>query len=166
MKKTMVFVFFVISLCIQAEESFSIDVGKSTDDISIYRVGIQHDISKWLKSKSIPLSGYVESSVNYWKSSGDEIYAVAVSPVFMLFTCKQCEYAFYLEVGVGLSFISQEVIDTRNMSSHFQFEDRIGFGLKVNNIDYHLRYMHYSNAGLAQPNDGIDILIAGMALKY
>ena len=169
MKKIIILVICLLAFNTQADEnkvSYSIDIGKSKDDIKIYRLGIQHDISDWLGKKGFTVPVYIESSINYWKSTNHDIYAIALSPVFKFLLCEQCDSAPYFELGVGVSLISRKKFGTRDMSSHFQFEDRIGIGFNRNDIDYHLRYMHYSNAGLAQPNDGIDIFIAGVAVKF
>ena len=169
MKTIFAFVIYFLAYSVQANEnktSFSIDIGESRDNIKIYRLGVQYDISDWLYNKGFPAQGYFESSLNYWKSAKHDIYGIAFSPVFKFSLCEQCENAPYFEIGVGVSLISKKIIETRDMSSHFQFEDRIGLGFSSGNINYHVRYMHYSNAGLAQPNHGIDIFIAGMAFKF
>jgi lipid A 3-O-deacylase len=168
-KKIFVFIICLLAFNVQAYEdnmSYAIDIGKSKDDIKIYRLGIQHDLSEWLHNKGFKFSGYFESSINYWKSINHDIYAIAFSPVFKFLQCQQCENTAYFEIGVGMSLISRKMIENRNLSSHFQFEDRIGIGYKYGDLDFHLRYMHYSNAGLAKPNDGIDIFIAGLAFRF
>lgn len=45
----------------------------------------------------------------------------------------------------------------QRLGSSVNFEDRIGFGLKLPaEQKIGVRAMHYSNAGLKQPNDGIE----------
>jgi lipid A 3-O-deacylase len=46
------------------------------------------------------------------------------------------------------------------------FEDRIGVGIRIKNMDLNFRYMHYSNAGFKEPNDGIDIFIGTLAWYF
>lgn len=165
-------IIFLIFLCFlslnsQSEENptfRSIDVGRAEYGIDVYRLGLKKEFTNWLKRKGLDLSGYLEASINYWHESKSQIYGVAFSPVIFIPLCRSCKS--YFEVGTGVSYISQKTIGKINMSSLFQFEDRIGFGVKIENIDYHLRHMHYSNAGLVQPNDGIDILIAGVTFKF
>ena len=109
MKKIFILVLLISASLIQAEEKsnlYSIDAGKSVDGINIYRLGLQKEFSGWLKNKGIPFSGYFESSFNYWKNSGDEIYGIAFSPVFVLPLCGNCKNSPYIEAGVGLSLIS------------------------------------------------------------
>lgn len=144
---------------------FSISFGESKDGITIYRFAMYRDFSGWLQERGIPLSGHFESSMNYWRGFTSEIYGIAVSPVFVYSFCEDCSVKPYVDAGVGLSLISNTTIDNRNMASLFHFEDRFGIGIEVNNIDIHFRYMHYSNAGMVQPNDGIDIFIGGVAFS-
>lgn len=42
------------------------------------------------------------------------------------------------------------------MGSSFQFEDRIGAGLRFSGQEIGIRALHYSNAGIKQPNDGVE----------
>jgi lipid A 3-O-deacylase len=169
MKKVITTLLCLLSLSVSAEDerlSFAVDIGGSDGDINIYRLGIQKEFTDWLHSHDIPLSGYFEGSLNYWESSNSEIYAIAFSPVFVIPLCDSCNYTPYIEAGTGISFISEKVISNKDLSSSFQFENRVGVGIKTKNIDYHIRYMHYSNASTSSPNDGIDIFLAGMAFKF
>ncbi|MCO3155870.1 acyloxyacyl hydrolase [Pseudomonas aeruginosa] len=48
-------------------------------------------------------------------------------------------------------------VGDQNLGSSLNFEDRIGAGLKfANGQSVGVRAIHYSNAGLKQPNDGIE----------
>ena len=146
--------------------AFAIDIGEGNNSIGIVRLGWQRDFSRWLENRWVPLSGYFETSLNYWNGSKDDIFAIAFSPVFALHLCRDCKYTPYLEAGIGAALLSDTVIDNRDMSSTLQFEDRLGVGIKRGDFDVHIRYMHYSNAGFSWPNDGIDIFLAGLAYKF
>jgi lipid A 3-O-deacylase len=169
MKRTITIILCLLSFSISAEEknySISADIGRANGNIDGYRLGLQKEFSSWLHDHGIPLSGYIEGSLNYWEGSGDESYAIAVSPVFVLPLCDDCSYAPYVEAGIGIAFISEQEIDGRDLSSDFQFENRVGLGIKTKEIDFHIRYMHYSNGSTSQPNDGLDFFLAGMAFKF
>lgn len=142
------------------------DIGESKNDVNIYRIGIQQDFSGWLAERNIPLGGYFEGSLNYWDGDHDDSYGIALSPVFYYQFCSDCTVSPYIEGGIGASFFTKKTIDDKQMSSHFQFEDRIGMGFKIGQFDYHLRYLHYSNAGLKDPNHGMDILTGGVSYKF
>ncbi|MNJ81500.1 Lipid A deacylase PagL precursor [compost metagenome] len=54
------------------------------------------------------------------------------------------------------AFSSTEIEDNE-LGSSFQFEDRIGFGLRfAGGHEVGVRAIHYSNAGLQTPNDGVE----------
>ncbi len=151
--------------------AIAIDIGEGNRGIEIYRLGWQRDFSHWLENRWVPLSGYFETSLNYWRGSkrersGNDIFAIAFSPVFALNLCSDCKYTPYIEAGIGVALLFDTIIDNRDMSSTFQFEDRLGAGIKRGNLDFHVRYMHYSNASLSLPNDGIDIFIGGLSYKF
>ena len=54
----------------------------------------------------------------------------------------------------------------RILSTNFQFEDRIGAGVRIGFLDVNFRYMHYSNASIKDPNHGIDIFIFTTAVQF
>jgi len=150
-------------------DGVSASYGKSKDGIKIYRLGLRKDFdSKWGKSSVGYFSGYYEFSLNYWKGKTKHIktnYGVALSPVFGYYF-DLGEIKPYVEAGIGVSLFKHTFIDNRNISSHFLFEDRIGAGVRVKNFDFSFRYMHYSNAGIVEPNSGIDIFIASISYKF
>lgn len=170
MKKIIIMITLsLLSFSISAEEkdySISADIGRANGNIDGYRLGLQKEFTDWLHGHDIPLSGYIEGSLNYWESSDDESYAIAISPVFVLPLCDSCNYTPYIEAGIGIAFISEKKIDDRDLSSSFQFENRVGVGIKTKEIDFHVRYIHYSNGSTSQPNDGLDFFLAGMAFKF
>ncbi len=52
---------------------------------------------------------------------------------------------------------SNTYVEDNNLGSSFQFEDRIGFGLRfAGGHEVGIRATHYSNAGIKSPNDGIE----------
>jgi len=174
MKANYFFVFLLILFSTTesyALEGISVGIGKSKDSINIYRLGFQKQFGgRWFESKMGYFSGYHEVSLNYWKNKGESIKGVAYSPVFIYgFAGLGANIFPYLGAGIGISYLSEKTIKGRDLSSHFQFEDRIGIGAKIGKQkthDLNLRYMHYSNASIKQPNDGIDIFIFSYAYSF
>ena len=165
--------FFLLSL--YNTESYALDrislgVGKSKESVNICRLGFQREFdSKWLKWKTGCVSGYHEVSLNYWEYNNESIKGAAYSPVFIYEFQLNRNMFPYLEAGIGVSYISGKIIGCRDLSSHFQFEDRVGIGAKIGkqeNHDLNLRYMHYSNAGIKQPNQGISIFIFSYTCSF
>lgn len=150
----------------QQELSLSLDLGQSRDGIDIYRLGAHKPLGNLYRGDNFVISGYHEVSLNHWRGTHDRVFGVAYSPVFSITVCNDCPYKPYIEGGIGVSLISDSEIENRDMSSLFQFEDRIGVGIRSSSIAVHLDYLHYSNAGLVEPNEGIDIFIAGVVYAF
>jgi lipid A 3-O-deacylase len=177
MKKTCIFLAVAYLLGLQgwSEESqpliSSVSVGAGLtyhDDISIARFAIRRDSQvNVLENSTGWLSGYYEGSVSYWHKEEDHVFNFALSPVFVYYFGKpDWTVQPYVEAGIGVSAISETKIADRDMSTGFQFEDRVGVGLRTTDLDLSLRYMHYSNASIAAPNDGIDIIIVTVGYRF
>lgn len=146
----------------------SFGYGEADPDIDIYRVGIKKDFwAEWLETRVGYVSGYFELSFNHWEHDDTDINGVGFSPVFVYyFGDKNNLIRPYIEGGIGVSWINQTTIADRDMSTQFQFEDRIGAGVRWGFIDLNFRYMHYSNASIKQPNHGIDILMFTTSIQF
>ena len=152
---------------------FSTDVGRSRDqqirqfgEFDLYRIGVQRDFAKpLLQGEKVSLSGYFEASLNHWRGDRDDMIAVAFSPVFVVFFGGG-KYRPYVEGSIGAALLSETEMEGRILSSHYQFENRLGIGLRSRNFDIHLRYMHYSNGGLDTPNNGVDSAVFGVAFNF
>lgn len=149
-------------------DSVSLGVGQSRDEIDIYRLAARKDSDfRWLSNSTGYLSLYYEASLNYWKSGRDDVGALAFSPVFIYYFADEKSLVRpYVEGGIGVAGISDTTIGHRNMTTGFQFEDRIGAGVQIGDVDLSCRYMHYSNGSIKQPNDGIDIFIATVGYRF
>ncbi|THB75123.1 MAG: acyloxyacyl hydrolase [Desulfobacteraceae bacterium] len=148
--------------------SVNVAYGQANDDIDIYRLGIKKNWCRSLYDTGFGyLSGYFEASVNSWDHDDDSVTAIGLSPVFAFYFGSPDQAVLpYVEAGIGAALISQTMIGGRDMASKFQFEDRVGIGLKYERFDICFRYMHYSNAGISEPNDGIDILMFSAGFDF
>jgi len=148
-------------------DELGISYGQSKDNIDIYRLTLRKDFERrWWETDTGYLSGYWEASLNYWNGYGDHNYGIALSPVFAYYFNASETVRPYLEAGIGASLWSKTRMGPRNLSTSFLFEDRVGAGIRIGNWDLSLRYMHYSNASIKKPNDGIDILIGSVSYRF
>jgi lipid A 3-O-deacylase len=149
---------------------FSLAYGKGKpDQLKGYRVAFQ---SFWplveFAQFPLDLSGYWDLSFANWQATTAKTYQphsisiLAASPIFRL--QAKGNYIFsaqpYLELGVGPSWLSNKYIGHRNLGGQFAFQDLLGLGLRWGemhawSLSYH--YLHYSNASLLPPNQGIDV---------
>ncbi len=170
----LMFVFSTVCLCSAAMAGslgyrVSAGYGQSCDNIDIYRLGVHKKFStQWFETAAGHLSGYVELSYNLWEKSGEKTHGAAFSPVFVYYfnTGLGKKITPYVEGGIGAAYIDDYKIAGRNLSTNFQFENRINLGFVINHIDIKLGYMHYSNASVKSPNDGIDIWLGTMTWHF
>ncbi len=133
-------------------------VGQTGESTMTYRLGAEFDFNRsWFQSDVGRLTGYWDAAYTYWE--GDESaanHSISLAPVFV--------YEFgggsvkpYLEAGVGIAAFESTEVENNNLGSSFQFEDRLGAGLRfAGGHEIGIRAIHYSNAGIKEPNNGIE----------
>ena len=133
-------------------------VGATSQGDMTYRLGMAFDWDKqWLKSDIGFVTGYWDAAYTYWEG-GDAsgAHSLSFSPVFT-YEFSGFTYTPYVEAGIGLAAFSKTDVGDQKLGSAVNFEDRIGFGLKLpGEQKVGVRLMHYPNAGIKQPNDGIE----------
>lgn len=112
----------------------------------------------WLESSTGRLTGYWDAGYTYWEA-GDAsggAHSLSFSPVFV-YEFGSGNVKPFVEAGVGGAVFSGTSAGDQEFGSGFNFEDRIGAGLKIGETQkVGIRAIHYSNAGIKQPNDGIE----------
>ena len=67
----------------------------------------------------------------------------------------------YFEGGIGAYVLSKTVSnDTTSLPTSFQFGSHVGTGLTLKNSSVGVAFQHLSNAGIKQPNGGINFFLA------
>lgn len=111
-----------------------------------------------MESSTGKLTGYWDLGYTYWEG-GDEAggrHSLSFAPVFV-YEFGSGQLKPFLEAGIGISVFSGTTAGDQKFGSAFNFEDRIGAGLKIGDTQkVGLRATHYSNAGISEPNDGIE----------
>lgn len=65
----------------------------------------------------------------------------------------------YGEFGIGASFFSERSVGSQQLGSSFQFCDHLGLGYQWSGKHrLGVRLSHFSNARIASPNDGLDLV--------
>ncbi|TMO98751.1 acyloxyacyl hydrolase [Pseudoalteromonas sp. S3260] len=113
---------------------------------------------------------YLESSINLWHYRHDQQsqsnLVLAVSPVVQFPAFSLYNTPFYVEAGIGFSLLDERYFADKNLSTHYQFEDRIGLVADFGETNVALRIIHYSNAGFKSPNPGINFLTLSVAQRF
>lgn len=119
--------------------------------------GIGWDKS-WLQSSTGKLTGYWDYGYTYWEAGNKAgaRHSLSLAPVFV-YEFGSSDIKPFIELGVGASIFSGRSAGDRAFGSAFNFEDRLGVGLKIGDTQrLGARVIHYSNAGIKEPNDGIE----------
>lgn len=133
-------------------------IGATGDGSMIYRVGTQFGFAdSWLQSSTGELGGYWDAGYTYWESGNGDAgnNSVSFSPVFVYEFAGQSVRPV-IEAGIGVALFSSTKIDGNKLGQAFQFEDRLGLGLRFSGQEVGVRAIHYSNAGMQNPNDGVE----------
>lgn len=143
-----------------ALDGITVQIGESSESTTTYRLGAQFEFGRTLwqsDAGGVKLDGYWDAAVTRW--SGLDATSLSLAPMFRLsFSASDEGVSPFLEGGVGASYFTETELNDQDLGSKFQFEDRLGAGLSFNNgSEVGVRYYHYSNAGIKQPNDGIDM---------
>ncbi|WP_238936473.1 acyloxyacyl hydrolase [Pseudomonas typographi] len=134
-------------------------VGVTGQGDMTYRLGLGWNWDKqWLQSTTGHLTGYWDLGYTYWEG-GDQApgrHSLSFAPVFV-YEFGSGYYKPFIEGGIGVSVFSGSAVGDQKLGSAFNFEDRIGLGVKLGDTQrVGLRAIHYSNAGIKEPNDGIE----------
>ena len=133
-------------------------VGHTSESTMTYRLGLKSDWDKsWLQSDVGRLTGYWDGAYTYWE--GDKSSAsnsLSFSPV-LVYEFAGESVKPYLEAGIGVALFSHTEVEGNRLGGAFQFEDRLGFGLRfAGGHEVGIRATHYSNAGISSNNDGVE----------
>ncbi|CAM3761222.1 Lipid A deacylase PagL [Pseudomonas reidholzensis] len=136
----------------------SLSVGQTGDSTMVYRLGLQSNWdASWWQTSVGRLTGYWDAGYTYW--DGDQTasnHSLSFAPVFVYEFAGESVKP-YIEAGIGVAAFAHTELESNELGSSFQFEDRIGFGLRfAGGHEIGVRAIHYSNAGIKQPNDGVE----------
>ncbi|NBA94948.1 acyloxyacyl hydrolase [Pseudomonas sp. R5(2019)] len=139
-----------------ADVSFS--VGQTSESTMTYRLGLQSnwDVSWWQTSVG-RVTGYWDAGYTFWEGDNTSSnHSLSFAPVFVYEFAGESVKP-YIEVGIGVAAFANTELGSNQLGSSFQFEDRVGFGLRfTGGHEVGIRAIHYSNAGLQSPNDGLE----------
>jgi len=163
------FAALVLSSPARAIDGVAIEGGTSDSsnaDVNRYGVALTWNWSKrWALGADWHIGGYWELSAAYWDNDSpnrtySSLWDVGFTPVFRLQQTNPSTLSPYLEAGIGVHFLSHTSVSTqRQFGSSFQFGDHIGVGFRFGPraaFDLGYRFQHLSNAGIKQPNNGIN----------
>ena len=142
--------------------------GTATDSWS---VGAQwHWRRAWLIRDSLLLRGRWEFAVGRWRAdeddASDEFWVTQLSAVPSLRLSGPASRGWYAEIGSGPSVLMPVFQSrSRSFSTEFNFQSHLAVGRTLGMQGEHdlaFRIEHFSNAGIREPNPGMDFV----SLRY
>lgn len=132
---------------------------------------------KWLQDYPITVTGYWEAGVGDWNAFGGdhdgnkELWIISGSEVFQFWIgpVDLKRNALFFEFGIGPAFLTETELGKKDFGGHWHFEDKFGAGVNIGTthpFQIIYRYYHYSNLGLVQPNNGLDLHTLGIAFLF
>ena len=160
----------------QAFNTVTVDVGYGLEDTRLLRLNFSTG-EHW---RSAPDRGWYwtrdwEGNISYWylyklKEGEDHMIELGLTPNFRLAHEQAFEWGRpYLEIGVGVHLLSNDRIGTRELGGSFQFGTHVGFGVSAGRkeqFELAWRIEHLSNAGLREPNPGINFSMVRIGYRW
>ena len=152
--------------------SFEFSTGNFTQMI---RLGAQWDWQqKWFQSENSFLGGYWDLTVADWRGTHyrntpgniQNIFDIGITPVFRL--QRNDGSGPYFEAAIGAHQLSDKYDNNdRKLSTRFEFGDSLGIGYRFSKAwDAGLKIQHFSNGGIAEPNSGVNYIVARISKRF
>jgi lipid A 3-O-deacylase len=122
----------------------------------------------WLQDRPVRIDTYWDMSIAGWLTDGQadtglykNVAVLGFAPFFQFVGNQGWSFEPYFEASVGVSLMTSSRVGSRNLGSIANFQDFLGVGVHLGERKQHslsLHYLHYSNAGIWPPNDGVDVI--------
>lgn len=111
---------------------------------------------------------YWSMAGSWWNwSNGPDSYAIGLIPLLRIGKSEGSLGALYLELGFGPYLFANISGSNRHLSTAFEFGSHAGIGMKISEqLGVQYRYYHYSNGGIAHPNGGMNVHMAGLTYRF
>lgn len=156
--------------------AFTVDSGYGMEDTRLLRLNLSvGDGTRYPTNNGWYWSLNWEGNISYWylykqKRGEDRLVEAGITPNFRLAREHKWGWARpYLEMGLGVHFLSERYISNRDLGSYFQFGTHGGLGIRFGSTEqYDLawRIEHISNAGLREPNPGINFSMVRFGYRW
>ena len=153
-----------------SNHGYAVDYIQGEGDVKGLKLAYQYHIP----NEKLPFQHarlYFESSFNIWQYGKDNKHqtniVLAMFPVIQYPVFNLKNMPVYVEFGIGVSLLDDTHFAGKNVSTHYQFEDRLGLVADLgDDSTLAVRYLHYSNAGFKSPNPGLDFISLSYAKRF
>jgi lipid A 3-O-deacylase len=85
---------------------------------------------------------------------------LALAPSLRYYFFSQPNWSPFIDLSIGLAYLTRSRLDDRNLGMHFAFQDEVGIGAALGvdkQLFIKLSAIHYSNGSLCNMNAGITV---------
>ena len=147
--------FLLVASPALAVDGVSGEIGSGTRQVDMYRFGAQwrQKQPRWLEDTRFNI--YWDASIGAWDGDTGGLVDLGITPVLRYGSL----HGGYVDAGIGFHYLSDTHISSAiEFSTKYQFGDHVGAGWRFDRYDFSLRLQHLSNAGIRNPNPGINFL--------
>jgi hypothetical protein len=150
--------FFISQLNSAAAGELGVSLGRATDsgDFDIVRLAYRHPLPEkdawWMPT-------HLQLGASLWRvpdiRGSTQRFDLNATPVW-----RSMNSWGYVEAGIGAYLLSKTINSPEHrLPSSFQFGSHIGAGVRLGDGTIGIALQHLSNAGIKQPNGGIDLIL-------
>ena len=104
----------------------------------------------------------LDAGVNFTHASvgSNSLWVIAAYPALRFWLYQDSDIRPFAEYSMGLAWLSQEHFGSADLGGRLSFQNSIGIGINAGTrhvFNFMLKYYHYTNFGIAKPNNGFDI---------
>ena len=157
-----------------AVDTFSTEIATGNKS-QFVRVGAQWNMDQsWMKSAESEVWAYWDLTLADWRENkyknipgaSQNFIDIGLTPTARWQALNH--QGPYVEAGLGPHLNSGVYNNNgRRLSTHLQFGTVLGLGYVMSNgLDLAIRVEHFSNGGIKQPNNGVNVAIAKVGYKF
>ena len=157
-----------------APDGFSVEAGRGTQS-SIAQIGMQFSsdtLTQLINQPSLRVywepSFALISARKYQDQPGQShtLYDMGITPVVRW--QGNSALGWFGEIGIGANYVSPKYDNAgKIMGTPFQFGDFAGVGYQFNpQLSVSLKFKHFSNAGIKEPNPAVNFGIVRLAYSF
>lgn len=159
------------SVGVQAFEGVKFAAGSGDSSTDAYQVALLSDFGQTFFNGRI--KQHWEFGFSYWSSDNGpnkDLEVFSISPMFV-YELGSADNTLqpYIDYSLGLAYVSDTSIADKQLGTHFQFDNRLGFGLRFGSDKRHdlaVNVRHISNAGLDDDNSGFNVVTASYTYRF
>ena len=108
----------------------------------------------------------LEWNAGIWWQDHDQLLSAGITPIASWEHPLTAQWQGYLELGLGLDYISQHQLGSLELGSQLLFGGLLGVGIRSADWSWGLRSYHYSNAALDGENNSMNMLMLEAARRW